>query len=255
MHASPAQQKPVPPYSALARGYDRVMAHVEYDLWAGYVFALIRQFHPDAKSVLELGCGTGSFALELQPRGRYEYLATDRSADMIRIAREKADARNLPVTFAEADFLSFDVSTRYGVVLLLYDGLNYLLDPDQIRTLFIRTWRAINPGGVFIFDQSTPANSLNNEALFEDQGIADNFSYVRRSRYNASTRLHRTTFEIVAGGDSFFEEHVQRAYDMYEIRVLLEQVGFEILAAYGDFTTTPADQQSERIHWVVRKPA
>lgn len=255
MHTAPAKSNAAQPYSALACGYDRVMAHVEYDLWAAYVYGLIREFYPEATSVLELGCGTGSFALEMQPRGPFDYLATDRSADMVRVAREKAAARRVPVTFEEAEFLTFNVPARFDLVLLLYDGLNYLLDPDQVCKLFLRALDALKPGGVFIFDQSTPANSVNNEALFEDQDKSDDFSYVRRSRYDASTRMHTTTFDITVGTESFFEEHLQRAYDLSEIRDLLEQAGFVILAAYSDFTTAPADLQSERIHWVVKKPA
>ena len=127
---------PVPPYSVLAAGYDVVMEHVEYDLWADYVHELIETHRPGAETVLELACGTGSLAFELQPLGPYRYAGTDGSEDMIRVARAKADVYGADVQFEVADFTNFRVDTPVDVLILLYDGLNYLLEEDRIRDLF-----------------------------------------------------------------------------------------------------------------------
>ena len=50
------------PYSALAAGYDAVMAHVDYPFWAAYLQSLLREHHPEAETLVELGCGTGQHA-------------------------------------------------------------------------------------------------------------------------------------------------------------------------------------------------
>ncbi|HYG69925.1 MAG TPA: class I SAM-dependent methyltransferase, partial [Anaeromyxobacteraceae bacterium] len=77
------------PYSVLAEGYDAVMAHVDYEAWAEYVHFLLVRHHLEAQDVLELGCGTGSLALVLQPLGPYAYRATDASEAMLTVARRK----------------------------------------------------------------------------------------------------------------------------------------------------------------------
>ena len=243
------------PYTALAAGYDVVMEHVAYDVWAEYVHGILMKHHPEPETLLELGCGTGSLALELQPLGRYQYVGTDGSPEMVRVAREKARLYGVPLQFEVADFTNFRVDTPVDVVVLLYDGLNYLLEPEDVRRLMQCTYRAVRPGGVFIFDQSTPANSANNEAFFEDQGSAEGFSYVRHSRYDAERRLHTTSFELTVAGQLFQEEHVQRAYDLGEVRALFGTTDFEELAAYDGFSTAPATDASERIHWVLRRPS
>lgn len=244
----------VPPYAALAAGYDVVMEHVDYETWAEYVHGLIQRHLPGARALLELGCGTGSTALALQLLGDYRYTGTDLSPAMIRVARAKADLEGLPIQFEVADFTAFRTSAPVDVALLLYDGLNYLLEEDQVLALLRHVYAAVRPGGLFVFDQSTPANSENNEAYFEDEGQAEAFAYVRRSHYDRATHLHTTTFELTVEGQAYYEEHVQRAYPLAVLRALVRQAGFRELAAYDGFSHTPADALSERVHWVVQRP-
>ena len=245
--------KETPPYAALAAGYDVVMAHVDYAHWAAYAHERLQAHHANPRSILELGCGTGSLALALQPRGPYRYRATDGSPEMIRMARQKAASTGLPVTFDVADFTDFRVDEPVEAVVLLYDGLNYLLEPDRVAALLRCAHAALKPSGVFLFDQSTPANSINNADYFEDEGRAPHFTYLRRSRYDDASRLHTTTFYLNVGDEHFQEQHVQRAYDLAEIRALVQTTPFDEMAAYDDFTTDPATDASERIHWVLRR--
>lgn len=242
------------PYTALAAGYDAVMAHVDYGMWAAYVHDLMQAQRPGLKAVLELGCGTGSLALALQPLGAYRYRATDASAEMVRVARRKAALAEVPVQFDVADFTAFKVDEPVEAVVLLYDGLNYLLEADQVAALLRGAYDALQPGGLFVFDQSTPANSLNNADFFEDEGRARNFAYVRQSRYDPAARLHTTTFSLTVGRERFHEQHVQRAYSLAEIRALVQATAFDEVAAYDDFSTIPATDDAERIHWILRRP-
>jgi SAM-dependent methyltransferase len=241
------------PYSALAVGYDLVMQHVEYDVWAAYLHQLLEQHGSSIDTVLELGCGTGSLALQLQPLGNYEYIGTDRSPQMIRVARIKAEEAGLDLRFEQLDFTTFDVSRPVDAVILVYDGLNYLLEREAVRSMMASVESALRPGGIFCFDQSTPNNSIRHGRDFEDAGEADGFAFVRHSQYDAATRLHTTTFDITIDGRRYHEEHVQRAYTIEEIEQVVGEVGLQHVAAYDNFSFDPATSDSERIHWVVRR--
>lgn len=243
-----------PPYTVLAGGYDFVMDHVEYEIWAEYIHGLLTRHAPEARTILELGCGTGSHAFALQPLGPYDYLATDISEQMLKVARHKAEESGEDVRFELADFTDFRVDSPVDAVLLLYDGLNYLLETEDVLKLMRCAVQALRPGGIFIVDQSTPSNSINNEPYFEHSDAADDFSYVRKSHYDRKTRLHRTVLEMTISEHRFREEHLQRAYEMSEIRQLAEKVGFTIDSMYDGFSTAPATEESERVHWVLRRP-
>lgn len=244
----------VAPYTLLAAGYDVVMEHVDYEDWAAYVAELLERHAPDAASILELACGTGSLAVSLQPDGPYDYLATDASASMLAVAEQKADFAGADIQFAQVDFTGFRVGTPVDVVLLLYDGINYVLEPEGIRSVFRNVHAALRPGGLFIFDLSTPVNSINNARWFEDEGEADAFRYRRRSVYDPETRLHVTSIEMSVEGDEAVERHCERAYDVGEIVPLLEACGFEIVAVLDGFTHDPVTPDSERAHFVCRRP-
>ena len=98
-------------------------------------------------SVLEIGCGTGTTALHHAPRVSH-ILATDISAKMIDIAREKARA-------ASIDNVSFEVSSIEGLdaaggeydVILAHSILHLVEDvPRTLRQLH----RMLKPGGLLI---------------------------------------------------------------------------------------------------------
>ncbi|MBJ7446477.1 MAG: methyltransferase domain-containing protein [Brevundimonas sp.] len=116
---------------------------------AGYERSLERTralLGPD-DHVLELGCGTGSTALRLAG-DVHRYLATDLSAGMIEIAREKYAAGPVPsLTFqvgtAEASVLEVG---RYNAVL----GFNYLHMVRDVPTTLARIHALLAPGGLFI---------------------------------------------------------------------------------------------------------
>lgn len=97
--------------------------------------------------VLEIGCGTGSTALRLAPFTRH-LLATDVSASMIAIARERLAVQPVPrLSFAVADAdTSVAGQSAYDVVLA-FNLLHLASDLDQMLALAMQ---ALRPGGLLI---------------------------------------------------------------------------------------------------------
>lgn len=135
-----------------ARFWDRISRKYAKDAIAdqgGYERTLDRTralLKPDDQ-VLELGCGTGSTALRLA--GEVQgYLATDLSAGMIAIAREKHAARTIPslafqIATAESSLLK---AGQYNAVL----GFNYLHMVRDVPGTLGRIHTLLAPGGLFI---------------------------------------------------------------------------------------------------------
>jgi len=246
------------PYSALAAGYDFVMAHVDYDAWAAYLFDLLRRHGEEVETVVELGGGTGTLARRLQALGDYDYVLTDGAAAMLDRAREKLPAGS-PIRCVQADFRTVTLGdlgreAPVDAVVLVYDGLNYLVDASDVEALLRSIHRLLRPGGLAIVDQSTPANSRTHHDAFVDEGATDGFAYVRENRYDPETRRHETIFELTVDGEHYTERHVQRAYSRQEVRTLIERSPLVAEAAYDALTTDPATDDSYRVHWVLRRP-
>ena len=232
------------------------MAHVDYEEWAQYVHRLLWQYHPhEPETVVELGCGTGLFALDFQVLGDYQMLGLDNAPNMIRFARERAEWEQVPIQFEVGDFTNFRLDQQVDAMIMVQDGLNYCLETQQVEDLLRCAMNGLKPGGLFIFDQSTPWNSINNAAYFDYEDEEAGFHYIRRSAYDADSRLHTTRFKIDYEQGEWQEEHVQKAYTKAEIEALIAQSGLVLKMAFEDMTLKPASDASERIHWIVQKPA
>ena len=97
------------------------------------------------QDVLEIGCGTGSTALRLAA-GTRSFLATDVSAGMIEIAKEKLAAQpvaQLSVAVADADVPS---EGTYDAVLA-FNVLHLVSDLDHSIAAVAQS---LKPGGLFI---------------------------------------------------------------------------------------------------------
>lgn len=98
-------------------------------------------------NVLEIGCGTGTTALHLAASTGC-FLATDISAEMIAIAKEKLASQPTPqLSFALADAdLPMSGSATYDRVLA-FNILHLVSDLDQTLA---KAAQALRPGGLFI---------------------------------------------------------------------------------------------------------
>jgi ubiquinone/menaquinone biosynthesis C-methylase UbiE len=146
---------PTPVSAALARKsrfWDRIARKYAADPIAdlpGYEATLRRVqglLSPD-HDVLEIGCGTGSTALRLAPHTR-RLLATDVSAAMIAIARDKLAAQPIePLSFAVAD--ADEVVSGHGTwdAVLAFNLLHLVDDLDQAIAAAVQSLR---PGGLLI---------------------------------------------------------------------------------------------------------
>lgn len=100
-----------------------------------------------AHEVLEVGCGTGSTALQLAPFTR-RLLATDASAGMIAIAQERLTAQPIPqLNFAVADADDAAWGQSLYDAVLAFNMLHLVSDLDHVLERLVL---ALRPGGLLI---------------------------------------------------------------------------------------------------------
>jgi SAM-dependent methyltransferase len=135
-----------------ARFWDRTAAQYAADPnadLAGYEATLrrVQGLLSADQDVLEIGCGTGTTALRLAPFTR-RLLATDVSAGMIAIARQKLAAEPVPqLTFAVADAETPVAGPGVVDAVLAFNVLHLVSDLDRALELAMR---ALRPGGLLI---------------------------------------------------------------------------------------------------------
>lgn len=107
----------------------------------------VKTFLSAQQDVLEIGCGTGSTALQLAPLTRH-MLATDASSEMISIARERLAAQpvaGLSFAVAEAD----TAASGHGLydAVLAFNMLHLVNNLDHTLEKLVQ---ALRPGGLLI---------------------------------------------------------------------------------------------------------
>ncbi|MEX2463548.1 MAG: class I SAM-dependent methyltransferase [Balneolaceae bacterium] len=254
-------EKFVKPYSALADIYDIVMSDVDYETWADYIDEIILNHHPDAESLLELACGTGTVALSLEELDCYRITATDGSSDMIRIAQNKAQQVNSEIIFKKMNFLDLQFDHSFDIVYMIFDSINYLHDQSELLRLHHDVKGILNPNGLFIYDFTTPRNSRKAiEYLNRDtREVNDKIRYHRESSFDPIKCIHTNRFEITKTMDKtdqnevlLNEIHQQKIYTLNQIQSLIEKTDFEIVKAYDGFQLKPAHKNSLRITMVLQ---
>lgn len=253
-----------PQYSKLADIYDSVMEDVDYELWADFIDAIMLEHHPNPVDILELACGTGSVSLFLDELECYNMVGTDKSSQMIQKAHQKNKEMLCNVQFEVMDFLDLQLDRTFDVVFSVFDSVNYLQNGDEVLTFLNEAKSVLRPGGLLIFDFTTPKNSIQAiEYLNNEEGYTeDNYRYFRKSSYDADNQLHENTFRIEKLADDqetvlqeFNEVHQQRIYGLQQMLDIIDQTAYNIRAKYSGFDFEEADDHSLRITMVLQCPS
>lgn len=133
--------------------YDLIYAEKDYAGEAAFVHACLQKYaNGNVKRVLELACGTGNHSFHLAEHG-YDLLATDYSADMIRVARSKLANRDLPLQFQSADMRALPTPAEpYDAVLCLFDSIGYVQTNAAIAEALKGIRRSLRPGGLLVLE-------------------------------------------------------------------------------------------------------
>jgi SAM-dependent methyltransferase len=238
---------PVPAYERFARFYDAVMD--DPGPRADRVLQFIHRYRPDASTLLELACGTGSILARLGEVPSVTGL--DRSPEMLAFAASKVPRARL----IEGDMTSFSLGERFDVVVCVFDSLNHLLTFDAWQSVFEAVHDHLADGGLFVFDVNTVGElrRLGGEPPwvydFDDNVMIMDVDFAE----DGLSRWDIQIFEHV--GESQYLLHQE---EIGELGVTLERIRaavaprFEVLEEQDEDGGVPTDQ-SVKAHFALRR--
>lgn len=222
-----------------AGAYDALYQDKDYEQECNYIEALFKKYNYRPKTILDLGCGTGGHALILTRRG-YTVSGVDRSASMLEIARQKAEAQRLDIEFIEGDLTRISTNKKYDAVISMFAVMGYQTTNTALAAACKVAKDCLVPGGMFMFDcwhghaviADKPAprikeiNSGSGERIIRfTLPEIDEMNHV----VNVNFRVWRTK------GTEFTEtseSHLMRFLFPQETRYFLEVAGFESVDLY-----------------------
>lgn len=131
-------------YHAYASVYDSLKGDRSETI--GFLRDLIQKYNPDARTLLDLACGTGVITHDMSQS--YETTGIDLSPFMLREARRRLPSEAL----IQADMQNFSVSTAFDVVYCVHNSVNHLLEFEEWEATFDNVARHLADNGIFIFD-------------------------------------------------------------------------------------------------------
>jgi SAM-dependent methyltransferase len=234
-------------YDRFARFYDRIMGDrtAEVERIRTYISTHL----PAARSLLELGCGTGALlsglAADLSVAG------IDRSPEMLSVA-----ARTVPgARLVQADITAFTLPARFDVVMCMFDTLNHVTTVDGWRSLFRCAHEHLSDGGLFIFDVNTTGRlrRLADAPPYLDEFDGNVVLMTVRSAGDGLALWETRIFEHQA--DDLYRLHYE---PIYELGVPLGQIHgalagrFELLEEESR-DGSPVSDSSDRLFFVYRR--
>lgn len=250
------EQQLVEPYSKLAPIYDELMIHVDYKNWSRFIQKIIQRWHPQARKILDISCGTANLLLKLNSK-KYQLYGLDYSLGMLKVASRKCRSSRASIPLWQGNMISFWLKQPVDVIISLYDSVNYILNITAWQNMFDCVYDSLNNSGLFIFDICTEKNSRDFFHNYYERKRGDGFYYTRESKYDPENKIHSNRFEIYNDADkmTFVEYHEQKILRMKQVLDLIKQTQFQLLGAFHGLTFKPGTENSLRIHFVLKKEA
>ncbi len=242
-------------YHALARSYDRLTNDVQYRRVVAFYEEILRQEGLTPRTAADLACGTGSVAILLAQKG-LQVTAVDMSEEMLTVAIEKAsDLENAPI-FVKQKLQQLQLPRGVDLAVCALDSLNYITDPADCEKAMVRIYKALNPGGIFIFDVNTPEKlkAMDGQVFLDED---EDVYCVWRGEFDAERNICSYGMDLFQRkGDLWersFEEHQEYAYTPEQLTAYLRKAGFTGIRIYGDCSMAGPQAGEQRIYIKARK--
>ena len=242
-------------YVNLANWFEYLNDDCGYENWSQY---LITRLKTSLKAEnlppvgLDIGCGSGYFTRAFQKSGFY-MTGMDVSVEMLDKAREFADREGIKSEYLLGDITKLKTPSRFSFVTAINDCINYV-KKEKLAAAFKNVRAALCKNGLFLFDISSKRKFYQKIANTVSADDREDVTYLSFNSLNGDeVTMDVTLFVKRADGafDRFDERHTQYVYKEEEIKIALENAGFEILCVEGHLGEDK--EKSDRICFLAKR--
>ena len=204
-------------------------------------------------TVLDAGCGTGRYAVELARRG-YAVEGVDRSSELIDTARQSVRGHGTSVSLRVGDLLALPAERYHGI--LCRGVLNDFVSEDTRVSVFAEFARALRPAGVLILDVrewGATQDRKRREPVFRktvatDRGTLTFTSTTALDPEHQQLLLSETHTLVNDDGEHSSDyRFVMRCWTRSELEAVFARVGFSSVAYFGAYDSTARAGASDRL--------
>ena len=197
-------------YHELAKSYDRLTNDVDYEATVAFYYEILKKEGLNPRTCVDLACGTGSVTAILVEKG-LQVTGVDLSEEMLTVASQKTSG----AWFICQPLQELKLPRAVDMAVCALDSLDYITDPKDCEEAIRRIYKALNPGGIFIFDVNTPEKlrAMDGQVFLDED---DDVYCVWRGEFDEETNICSYGMDLFQReGDVWhrsFEEHCEYAY-------------------------------------------
>jgi SAM-dependent methyltransferase len=249
-------------YSAF---YDLLYRDKDYAAEATYVAQTIRKSLPQARTILELGSGTGRHGRLLAEMG-FDVHGIERSPDMVVFA---GSAPSCPCsdgvgsfTCEVGDICTAHLGRKFDAVISLFHVMSYQTTNESLQAAFRVATAHLVPGGLFFFDVWHGPAVISQGPSKRVKEVADErYTVKRTARPELDTNrgtvkvLYQMNCENRLSGENFqfTEEHLMRYLFPTEVDLLAENCGLRRIVIEEFLTCAPPSPSTWGVTYVLQK--
>lgn len=238
-------------YQAISKHYDAI-----FPLGEAQLKLLLEEF-ACKKKILDLACGTGTYALALGAKG-FQVYGLDLDASMVAEAKSKAEQEG------RAEFLVADMQEcvklfppkSFGGIFCIGNSLVHLPSKEHLSTLVKNVFDLLEEGGVFIsqivnYDRVLHYSVTELPVIHNRQAKV---KFIRKYKYNEEQRriIFSGTLEVEG------EKPVTNSVTLLpllkdEMIAMHQEAGFKHIETLGGFRREPFTLDTQALVVVARK--
>ena len=242
-------------YHNLAVSYDRLTNDVDYGATVAFYNEIIHREGLRPRTAVDLACGTGSVAALLAEQG-LRVTAVDMSEEMLTVAADKTCGMENPPRFVCQKLEQLWLPRGVDLAVCALDSLDYITEPENCAEAIRRVYKALNPGGIFIFDVNTPEKlrAMDGQVFLDED---DDVYCVWRGEFDEESNICSYGMDLFQRrGEHWersFEEHREYAYSREQLVEYLKMAGFTHIEVYADRLFEAPRPGEQRIYIKARK--
>ncbi|MEV8602827.1 class I SAM-dependent methyltransferase [Streptomyces griseoviridis] len=205
-----------------------------------------------ARRVLDIGCGTGVFALLLAGRG-FEVVGVDPARASVDVARGKPGGER--VRWCDGDATTLPL-LRVDLATMTANVAQGIVDPAAWQGTLRAAHAALRPGGRLVFETRDPAgrawerwNRAESETVTEVPGVGAVRSWVELTEVRRPLVTFRWTYEFASDGAVLTSYSTLRFRERDEVEGELAATGFVL-----DEVRDAPDRPGREFVFVARRP-
>jgi SAM-dependent methyltransferase len=253
------------PFKDYARCYDLLYQDKDYAAEVEYVARMVRSALPVARTILELGSGTGRHGRLLAAKG-FGVHGVERSPEMVAQAQAASMTRPEPMrgefTCEVGDARTVRLGRNFDAVISLFHVMSYQTSDEDLAAAFETAAQHLASNGTFLFDAwHGPAVLAQRPETRVKKVSDDELEVTRTARPTLDVARHTVNVHydiecrdrLSGATEHFAEDHLVRYLFPEEIEALAARYGMSVSVTEEFMTGRSASPATWNIVYLLRK--